>query len=98
MCGSCGLEQQFELGARVLDPIQIHDLGDQLVQIEAREMHVGRARIFAEGVDHLLHRIDLGDDGVRRPLEDLRVLRVHAAQELAPHALGGQLNRASGDS
>ena len=55
-------------------------------------MHVGRARILAERVDHLLHRIDLRDDGVRRALEDLRVLRIHAAEELAPHALRRQLD------
>ena len=77
----------------VLNAVQIHDLGDQLVQVEAREVHVRRPRVFAEGVDHLLHRIHLRDDGVRRALEHLRILRVHAAQELAPHALGRQLNR-----
>jgi hypothetical protein len=86
-------EQQLELRGTVLDPVKIHDFGNQLVQIEAREMHVRRPRIFAEGIDHLLHRIHLGDDGVGGAFEYLRILRIHAAEKFALHALGGQLDR-----
>ena len=80
-------------GAAVLHAIQIHDFRDQLVEIEAREVHVGGARILAECIDHLLHRIDLRHDGGGRALEDLSVLLVHAAEEFAAHPLGGQLDR-----
>ena len=93
MGGNCRVQQQFEVGARLLGPVEIRDFGDQLVEIEARKMHVGSARILAEGVDHLLHRIHLRDDGGGCALEDLGVLGIHLPQELAPHALGGQLNR-----
>jgi hypothetical protein len=82
--GSCGSRFEPDFGRRILQPVQLGHLGDQLVQAEMRQLHVRRARVFAEGVDHLLHGIDLLHDGVRGALEQLRILGVHAAQQLAP--------------
>ena len=52
-----------------------------------------RARVFAERVDHLLHRLDLLHDRVRRAVEHLRILLRSSLQELAAHALGRELDR-----
>ena len=68
--------------------VQIRHLADQAIEREARDLHLRRARIFAEGVHHLLHRLHLLHDRARRALEHLRVLRAHRREETAAHALG----------
>ena len=74
-----GREREFQFGGACLDAVQIRHFGNELIEIETGKMHVGRARILAEGIDHLFHRFHLGDDGVGRPLQHLGVFGVHAA-------------------
>ena len=58
---SVEIEQQPPLG--VLRAVQVDDFGDQLVEVESRDLHGRRARILAERVDHLFHRLYLVNDG-----------------------------------
>ena len=70
-CDAADRARAGSAAARVLRAVQIGHLGDQLVQAEARDLHLRGARVLAEGVHHLLHGLDLLHDGVRGALEDL---------------------------
>jgi hypothetical protein len=67
--------------------IKLADLGDQRVHVEARHIHARAARVLAERVHHLLHRLDLLDDRVRSAVEQVDLpafgLQVLAAQPLS---------------
>ncbi len=75
------------------EPVELDHLRRQLVEAEAGELHLRGAGVLAEGVDHLLDGVDLLHDRVGRALEQPRMLGVQAAQQLAPHLLGRQLDR-----
>src|SRR5688572_32526617 len=47
-------------------------LGHQGIEREPRDLHVWRTGIFAEGIDHGLHRLHLLHDGVGGAIQDLR--------------------------
>ena len=72
--------------------VQLAQLRDQRIDVEARDLHARRARVFAERVHHLLHRFDLLDDGVRGAIEQL-AFAPFGLQILAAQPLGGELNR-----
>jgi hypothetical protein len=55
-----------------------------------------RARVLRERVDHLLHGLDLLHDGVRRAIQNLRILGRHPLEELAPKPLCRELDRHEG--
>ena len=79
--------------AHHLRAIEVGHLGHQPVQPEARHLEARRARVLAERVHHLLHRLDLLHDGLGAAVEELRVLLVHRRQQLVAHALGREADR-----
>ena len=67
-------------------------LGDQLVQIGRRRARRRHARELRELVDQPLQRFHLADDR-RRALVDQRAGPCRRVGEVAPQALGGELDR-----
>jgi len=74
--------------ARSLRAVQIGHFAHELIQAEARDVHLRRAGVLTERVHHLLHRLDLLHDGTRAALEDLRIALAHAGEQPAPQPLG----------
>ena len=66
---------QRDLDGRVAQQVELGDFAHEHIEAEAADLHVRGTRVVAEGVDHLLHRIDLLHDRVGRALEQLGVLR-----------------------
>src|SRR5207245_11593352 len=85
------IEMEPDARARILRAVEVGDLRDELVQAEARDLHLRRTRVLAEGVHHLLHALDLLHDGSGAALEDFGVAGVHAAEEAPPQPLGREL-------
>src|SRR6185312_4126149 len=57
------VEAQVNGCARVLRAVELRDLGDELIQAEAADPYLRRARVLTEGIYHLLHGLDLLHDG-----------------------------------
>src|SRR2546423_483241 len=90
------IQVQADARARRLRAVQVRHLGDELIQAEARDLHLRCARVFAEGVHHLLHGLHLLHDGARAALEDLGVALVHTGEQAPAQPLGGQLDGGEG--
>jgi hypothetical protein len=66
---------------------------DQRVEVNGGQFGCRHARVVAEIVDHALHRLHLGDDGLRRTVEHLGVGAAQVIGKLHLQALGGELDR-----
>ena len=82
--------------SRVGAQVQLDHLGHQPIQDERGDVHLGRPGVVRKGIDHGLHRLDLLDYGVGRPVQHLEVPGHGLFQVLAPEALRGELDRRQG--
>ena len=64
----------------------------ELVEVEARNLDIGRTGIVAEGVDHLLHGLHLLDDRMRGAIENLGLFLGHRVQIFVAHTLRRKLD------
>jgi len=89
--GQGGVE--FEADAQRRTFVQVQHFADQGVEIERGEPGRGQARIVAEGIDEVLHRLDLIDDRGRGAREHFAPAVVEAVGEFQRQALGRKLDR-----
>ena len=74
--------------ARRVRAVEVGHFAHELIEAEVRDVHLRRAGVLAESVDHLLHGLDLLNDGTRAALEDLGIALAHPREQPAAQPLG----------
>ena len=86
------LEACFEPYRRRCGAVQLDDVEHQCVQIDGHRAHHRRSCVVRERVHHLLHRLDLLDDGAGQAIHLCRVDRPDLVKVLVAEALRCELD------
>ena len=73
--------------------VEVKHLVEQLAEVHMFELEFWRSGIVREGLDHLLHALDLLYDGVGGTVQHLGILAGHGIEVFVSQALCGKLDR-----